>query len=136
MVRCSFVGVVVALAALSPAWAQEKVALPKGQAPHFCIVTEVNKDGLVIMQFGPTKGEFTMVSKYKPVFKEIDAFDPKGKKLTADEVAKRLKPGSVVLISVDEKPVDPAYLAIVKDDTVILVGGGFRVEGVPIKPKK
>ena len=135
MVRCSFVGVVFALAVLSPVSAQEKVAA-EGPRPHFFIVIEVNKDGLVIKQVGPTKGEFSSTMEYKPAFKEIDAFDPKGKKLTADEVVKRIKPGSVVLVSVDEKPVDPAYLSIVKDDTVILAGVVVRAEAVPIKPKK
>lgn len=128
MVRCSLAGVVVALAALSAAPVQEKVALPKGQAPHFFIVTEVDKDGLVIKQVGPTEGEFFTTVEYKPAFKEIDATDPKGNKLMADEVAKRVTPGCVVLVSVDEKPVDPVYLAIVKDDTVILAGVVVRVE--------
>ncbi len=127
MVRCSLAGFMFALATLLPASVQEKVALPKGQAPHFFIVTEVKKDGLVIKQVGQTEGEFFTTVEYKPAFKEVDATDPKGKKLTADEVAKLVKPGSVVLVSVDEKPVDPAYLVVVKDDTVILAGVVARV---------
>lgn len=128
MVRCSLAGVVVALAALSAAPVQEKVALPKGQAPHFFIVTEVNKDGLVIVKVDRDDFGLIATREYRPAFKEIDATDPKGKKLTADEVAKRLKPGSVVLVGADEKPVDPAYLAIVKDDTVTLAGVVAREE--------
>ena len=137
MLRCSLVGVVVALAALSVAPAQEKVAAAEGAG-----TTLLHRDrgeqgrARIIKQVGPTKGEFSTTLEYKPAFKDIDASDPKGKKLTADEVAKRLKPGTVVLVSVDEKPVDPVYLSIVKDDTVILAGVVVRAEAVPIKPKK
>ncbi|MFM9966448.1 MAG: TIGR03067 domain-containing protein [Planctomycetaceae bacterium] len=124
MVRCYFAAVVFALSALSAAPVQEKVAL----SPHFFIVTEVDKDGLVIKRVDRIDDETLSTVEYKPAFKEIDATDPKGKKLTADEVVKRVKPGSVVLVSADEKPVDPVFLAIVKDDTVILAGVVKRVE--------
>jgi hypothetical protein len=39
-------------------------------------------------------------------------------------------------VSVDEKPVDPVYLTVVKDDTVVLTGVVVRVKSIPIDPKK
>jgi hypothetical protein len=44
-----------------------------------------------------------------------------GQKLSPEEAQKRLTPGKVVLLSVDGSPVDPAFLKIFKDDTLILL---------------
>jgi hypothetical protein len=47
--------------------------------------------------------------------------DAKGKELPEDEVWKRVKPGSAVLVSVFGPNIEPAYLRILRDDAVILV---------------
>src|SRR4051812_45434433 len=121
MIHRSLAAVSVALMVLPSTPAQEKSVRPKGPVPLFFIVTAVNADGLVVEPVPlPTKEVFPEKIVYRPAFKGMDATNPKGQKLTRGEVAKRLKPGSVILVNVDETPVDPAYLAILKDDTVIL----------------
>lgn len=56
-----------------------------------------------------------------------------GKKLDAEEVAKAMDKPQVIAISADGKPVDPAYLKLMKPDTLIIeatAGGGIRGPGV------
>ncbi|MGL4554063.1 MAG: hypothetical protein ACRC33_23115 [Gemmataceae bacterium] len=59
-----------------------------------------------------------------------------GKKLDADEVAKRLTTPQVVAISADGKPVDPAYLRLLKADVLVLelagTAGGPAAMPVPV----
>jgi hypothetical protein len=115
--------VVVILMALSSSLAQEKVKLPEGQPPHFFVVTEARKDGLVIQRRPlPTKAIDVPLIEYKLAFKTLRASDARGKVLVADEVAKRLKPGRVVLVSADDdEPVPAPFLTVIKDDAVILI---------------
>jgi hypothetical protein len=54
-----------------------------------------------------------------------------GKKLTDEEVAKRLKAGTLLFVSFGGKP-DPAYLKILRDDAIILVTPAW---GAPVEPK-
>lgn len=111
-------------------------ARPKGSAPLFFIVTSVNKDGIVIERAPvATKEVSPKGEEYRAMFKEFVATEPKGRKLTSEEIVKRVKRGSVVLVNDDDGLVDPAYLAIVKDDTVILSGVLPPKRGKPIKPE-
>ena len=82
-----------------------------------------------------------------------------GKKLDKDEAIKKLAGGAVVIVSGDGKPVSPAFLKVIKDDTLVLTspelagpqpiafpgrpGGGFRplppngvlpVQPLPLQP--
>ena len=88
---------------------------PKGQAPGFFRVTQIDEDTIELKGAGSTT--------YKSTIKDLEFYDAKGKKLTADELRKRvIKVGSVVVAASDENNVDPAYLSVLKEDTVVLVG--------------
>jgi hypothetical protein len=76
------------------------------------------------------------VIEYKLAFKTLRATDAKGKLLTGDEVAQRLKPGRMVLVSADDDEVPPAFLTVVKDDTVILMGVLPQPRGEGVRPKE
>jgi hypothetical protein len=116
-------GTLAAILVLAPAPAQEKPVRPAGATPLLFIVTAVSADGLVISPAPvPTKEVHPTRVEYRVAYKGMAATDPKGKQLTPAEVAKRVKPGSVVLVNEDDRPVDPAYLAILQDDVVILAG--------------
>jgi hypothetical protein len=41
----------------------------------------------------------------------------------------------MVLVAVDENKVDPAYLSVVKDNTVVFVGVVLGWESTPLAPK-
>ena len=110
---------------------------PKGPMPLFFLVTAVNKDSLVLEPAPmPTKEVHPDKVEYRVAFRGMTAMDPKGKKLTPEEVARRVKPGSVVLVNVDESPVGPAYLAVLRDDAVVLSGVVPPSRGEGIKPEK
>lgn len=129
--------VAATLVVIASAPAEEAGARPKGVTPLFFIVTAVNKDGLVIEPAPmPTKVVTPDKVEYRRVFKGLNATGPTGKRLTTDEVAKRVKPGSVVLVNVDDRPVDPAFLAILKDDAVILADIVPPSRGEAGKPAK
>jgi len=100
---------------------QEVVKLSKGPAPRFFTVTAVGNESLVLTESRSTMDGF-VVTSYKPVIKDIEAYDPKGKRLSAEDLLKRVKAGTMVLVAADEKHVDPAFLSILKDDAVVLVG--------------
>jgi hypothetical protein len=78
----------------------------------------------------------TFVTKAVPTLvtfplKESTFITPAGKKLTAEEAAKRLTAGTLLFVSVGGKP-DPAYLKILRDDALILVTPAW---GTPVDPK-
>jgi len=113
--------VVITLTGFSSASARDEVSLP-GDPPEFFIVTAVNKDGLVIQRRPPSSKLVDVPNiVYKPAFKTLRATDAKGKKLTADDVTQRVKPGSVVLVSPDDRPIEPVFLTVLKDETLILL---------------
>ena len=115
--------------------AQDPIKLP-GQPPRFFTVTKLGKDSVEVTEVLKATKKGTESITYKPALKEIDIFDSKGKKISAEEFHKRVKVGTVVLVAGDEKVVDPAYLSILKDDAVVLGGVLVRVETEPIKPEK
>lgn len=117
---------VVALSGLSfassPTVTSAEIKLP-GDQPVFFMVTSLNEEGLVIERRPPpTKLVDVPPIIYKPAFKTLRATDATGKKLTAADVSRRLKRGSIVLVSPDDEPVDPVLLSVVKADTVVLLG--------------
>jgi len=65
--------------------------------------------------------------------KDCKAQTADGKALTADELAKRLTRGTPILIMNGSDKVDPAYLKIVKPDTIILFTPSPAVPR-PLKP--
>jgi hypothetical protein len=63
---------------------------------------------------------FSEIVKKVPV-KDVKAFDTRGKALDEKALAEALKKETIVLVSADGNPVDPFYLKIVKEGTVVLV---------------
>ena len=123
MKPCSFASVVAVLLAVTSAVAEDKVPRPSSSVPDFYLVTEVNKDGLVIEHLPRPTKEVYDKEEYKPAFKGLAAVNGKGKKLSAAEVARRLKPGTVILVNVDDdQPLAAAFLSLLNEDTVILSG--------------
>jgi len=52
---------------------------------------------------------------------DVQAFDTKGKRIEAKKLPDLLKKKTAVLVSADGQPVDPFYLQLVKDGTVVLI---------------
>src|SRR5437763_14172585 len=130
--------------ALAPAPVEEKITLPSGLPPQF--VLAVIKDGkceVTSPAVVPTTQEETrrrvatvdgkqvqilekvQVTRYKvqhvtTVLARPLAYDRSGKAVDAKRLATLLAKPTVVLQSVDGKPVDPFYLRTVKEGTLIL----------------
>src|SRR5262249_26565639 len=51
----------------------------------------------------------------------VQAFDTKGKRIESKKLLDLLKKKTTVLVSADGRPVDPFYLQLVKDSTVVLI---------------
>jgi hypothetical protein len=94
--------------------AEEPTRSPKGEPPALFLVTEVTEDAIVLK--GP--GSVT----YRSALKDLDISNAAGKKLTAEDLLKRVKAGSVVVVASDENAIDPGYLKTLKDDTLVFVG--------------
>jgi RNA polymerase sigma factor (sigma-70 family) len=62
---------------------------------------------------------------------KVQVFDTKGKKLDKKAVVKRLKKETVALASLFEPKVDPLHLRLLKDDTLVFVLPGIKVQGLP-----
>ena len=120
---------------MSPASAEEKTKLPKGPAPRFFTVTEIGKDNIKFTEIAIKEGR-QVIFDYVPTLMETKIYDASGKKLTAEDCRKRVKVGTVVLVAADQKMPDPAYLAVLKDDVVVLVADGVLADGQPTKPKR
>jgi hypothetical protein len=51
-----------------------------------------------------------------------------GKKLSSEDILKRVAVGTIVVISADGKPVDPAYLKTLAKDTLVVVSPVFAMQ--------
>src|SRR5687768_7145661 len=122
MVRYSLRVVAVVLTMLLPASAQEPAAFPKNPAPLLFVVTEMHQDRLMLEPAPERAKEVYTKTEYPAAFDKIGAADRKGQQLTPAELRKRLKPGNIVVVRRDERPLDDAYLAILSDNAVILTG--------------
>lgn len=116
--RC-LIALVVGLT-MVPSLRADEVSLP-GDPPQFFVVTAIQEAGLVI-QRRPLSSKLVDVPLivYKPVFHGLKAMQADGRALTAEELKKKLKVGALVLVSPDEGPVEAAYLAVFKKETIIL----------------
>jgi hypothetical protein len=114
--------------------------LPGGPPPSW-VCASIAKDGKIIVGIPvityktvTTKikkdGEEKEAYYYEPVAKEhvksfeasdVKAFDVQGKPMDSKELAKLLEKKTLVLCSTDSRKVDPFYLRIIKDGTVVLV---------------
>ena len=122
MIRTFLAGIAVLALWGSVASAEERVTSRKGPAPRFFAVAGLDKDQVELTEVGPTGGASAEFKKYKPAFKSLQISDASGKKLSADDFATRVTIGTVVLVAADGNKVDPAYLSVMKSDTVVLGG--------------
>jgi hypothetical protein len=86
------------------------------------VIRQVKQDGKV---------EEATETIHKPVYEEkmvgsialdsADVFEAGGKKLSSDEVWKRVAVGAAVVVSADGKKVNPAYLRALAKDTLVFV---------------
>ncbi len=115
--------------------------------PQFAVVERVNPDGGVILKCVQTHNltkimvvevvrggqkvketrnvPFQTYSNAQTGFRLKDeaGLDSSGKTLSKNQVMARLKPGQTVLLASDHRGIDPAYLTILKPDTIILLSG-------------
>jgi hypothetical protein len=77
-------------------------------------VTAIDKEAIELKGAGN--------AAYRANLADLDLYDARGKKLTAEELHRRVRVGSVVAVASDENAVDPAYLSVLKEDAVVLVG--------------
>lgn len=112
-----------------------KGSMPDGPAPRFFTVTEVGKDNIKFTELAVKNGRRVVID-YVPTLAEAEIYDGSGKKITAEECRKRVKVGAVVLVASEPSKPDPAYLGVLKEDTVVLVPRGILDDGQPIKPGK
>ncbi len=126
--------------------AADPTKLPAGPAPTFLVIVGINKEAETFEVYEVVPSTQTVevkekfieagIEKSRTVLKELsiyktgrvtqslkgaEFFNVKGAKLKDEEGRKRFLPGSIVLVSSDGKKVDPRYLHLVKDDTLILV---------------
>ena len=94
--------------------AQERVKVPQGEPPIFCKVMMLGEK--IVELSGPAG------TSYKSEIGDLEFQDASGKKLSVDDVRKRVKVGSVIVVASDEKVVDPAYVAMLKPDVVVVHG--------------
>jgi hypothetical protein len=124
--------------AFSSILAEEKNPLPQGVGPEFFILRGVSKDALDIQRVNPSTKDPTPPEpiRHKVTLKDVRATDPKGKSLTMDEIVKRVRVGGVIMVSDDADPIDPVYLAVLKEETVVLTWVKPRKYGEGIVPAK
>ena len=137
----------------APSRGQDATKLPTGSAPMSFAVAGVDRTAgtytvnHILPEFKPFQTQTTVivggkeqkvtVTSYKVSHKSttgsyplkgLEFYNVKGEKLKDDEATKRFVTGAVVLLSIDGNKVDPVYLRIVKEDTLILVRDNTVVE--------
>src|SRR5262245_16064152 len=98
---------------------------PEGPAPRFFTVLGFFENGKgfeMHEQVRRDPGDDLAARIHSVRFTDVELFDAAGKEITEKEFRKRVRVGSVVLVSADQKRVDPAYLRVVREDTVVVVG--------------
>jgi hypothetical protein len=116
--------VALALSLNAVALADDAVKPPKGVPPRFMTVAEIGAETIELIEVQPVEGrsDESTTSRRKARLKLLHGFDTKGKELERAIWQKRLKVGDVVVVATDDKKIDPAYLRVLKDDTVVLWG--------------
>ena len=124
---------------------------PEGPAPALVFVNEVDREKGVIIyrtynkvpviqtveEVIEVKGVKQTVIKNRTVFTteireslvQLNAFKAQtadGKLLTMKDLAERLTPGTTILIQFVGDKVDPAYLKVIKGDTIVLYASAPR----------
>lgn len=115
MIRMCLAGLACVSLWIAPG--QENSKTSKGPAPRFFEVTDMDRDTVELKE---ARDEAS--GTIKATLSTIQIYDAAGNKLTAEEFQKRIKTGSIVLVADDEGKVDPSYLRVFRNDTVILGG--------------
>jgi hypothetical protein len=126
--------------------AQDATKLPTGPTPRLVVVGKLMPEqGLLTIREGKlvpvvfqekravvvggmqveqlvTVTRFQTVIEEKSIIIKGSEFQTAGgETLKADEAAKRMTPGSIVLMTSDGKPIDAAYLRVFKSDTLVII---------------
>jgi hypothetical protein len=159
MVRLGLVVAVSMSILASTAIAQEKPKVPTGPPPVFRTVTSIDKAmselelaeiqtkfvAETVNEEVKKEGKVELRSKaiFKPVYVQVrtklalasaEVFDAAGKKLSREDVPKRLTAGATVLVSADGKKVDTVYLSVITADTLVLVSPEYVKPAAPAGP--
>jgi hypothetical protein len=115
---------VLALWLTAVALVEGEVQPPKGLPPRFMTVAKIDKVSIELIEVQAVTGRPDDLNESRRTarLKSLRGFDTKGKELRRATWQKRLKAGDVVVVATDDKKVDPAYLRVLKDDTVVLWG--------------
>jgi hypothetical protein len=97
-------------------------APPKGPAPWLFTVSKIHQGRVELAR------EPNSIAAYRPALKRLQFATAGGVALTEEELRRRVQAGSVVVVSSDGKPVDPAYLRVLGSNTIVLVGVVSRRE--------
>lgn len=108
--------------------AQDAMSLPQSPAPRFFIVSGLDAETIELTEIDTVGDDMIMSTVYRPQIADIGISDAAGNVLDEATLRARIAIGSVVLVAADEHRVDPVYLGIVRDDTIVLSGVVVRVE--------
>jgi hypothetical protein len=140
---------------VSTALAQEVPRARPGVPPRFVTVLQINQRqgeidlANVTVRFVPEtrvravkqdgKVENVTETVMKPVYEErmvgrvalvsAEVFEAGGKKLSREDVLKRVAVGTIVVISADGKPVNPAYLRLLANETLVIDSPQIAMQG-------
>ncbi len=81
----------------------------------------VMRDGVPVKVVVPKNRTVDQVVVVRHNVGDFEFTTPDGKKLTREDVLKRMKKGDTLVISADGKPVDPRHLQGIKGDVLILL---------------
>ena len=118
------------LTCVTSIYAQESKDLPKGPSPLLVTAVIAKDSKLLITRLTSDKPETTYQSQFLAV-KAIRFFGSDGKEIDLAKAVTALQKPTAVLLSSDGKPVDPHYLRMFKEGTLVLVGP----ENVQLGPK-
>jgi hypothetical protein len=128
--------VVLALSLNAAALADEKVNPPRGLPPRFMSVASIDQETIELIEVQPVEGrpDDSAESRRTARLKSLRGFDTRGQELERQVWQRRLKAGNVVVVAADDKKVDPAYLRVLKEDTVVL-WGVWVLTPAPVDPR-
>jgi hypothetical protein len=121
----ALLAVVSASCVATAAWADDPSAAPKGPPPRFMTVGKIEPDKCLF-----TCHYMNEIHRIGVVHepREMVVFLAKariasagGEPIATSDLWKRLKPGQTVLLAADGRNIDPAYLTIVRKDTVVII---------------
>lgn len=103
--------------------------MPKTPAPQFRTLTKLEKGTIGLAEVLPLKEGVPLEAQIHSMHMQtgvagLEFCDAAGKKLSLEEFQKKAKIGSIVLVTFTRDAVDPAYLNVLKSDTLIVVGLG------------